>query len=142
MALPPDLLAAYQATLYTVETGRGTLGVRIGERSTAIDRLLTERGARAGVFVTAWNPLSRPTDRKINETANRQLEAALSAAGLAFLPHVGRGDDPHWPPEHGFFVLDPPDPAALGRRWRQNAVVVIERGGPARLVETVPPDAP
>ena len=142
MALPPDLLAAYQATLYTVETEAGALGVRIGARSPAIDRLLAKHGARGGVFVTAWNPLSRPTGRNANEAANRALEMELEAAGLAFLPHIGRGDDPSWPPEHGFFVFDPPDPAALGRRWRQNAVVVIERGGLARLVETVPPVAP
>lgn len=146
MALPPDLLAVYQATLYTVETEAGALGVRIGARSPAIDRLLSERGARSGVFITAWNPLSRLVGSEANEAANRALGAALTAAGLAFLPHIGLpdirpGDNPGWPPEHGFFVLDPPDPIALGRHWRQNAVVVIERNGPARLVETAPPDA-
>lgn len=147
MALPPDLLAAYRATLYTVVTDTGEIGVRIGETSPAIDRLLAERGAGSGVFVTAWNPLSQPTGREINEAANRRLATALTAAGLAFLPHVGLpdtrpGDAPRWPPEHGFFVFDPPDPVALGRCWRQNAVVVIERGRPARLVETIPPTSP
>ena len=53
------------------------------------------------------------------------------------LPHRGVGDDPAWPAEEGWFVLDLDEPAAraLAEAHEQNAVVRIEPGMPARLVE-------
>jgi hypothetical protein len=54
------------------------------------------------------------------------------------LPHIGVGYDPEWEPEHGFFAIDLAEPEAvdLAAKYEQNAIVIAEKGRPARLVVT------
>jgi hypothetical protein len=133
-----DLEAAYRATRYQVIDRDQSLTACIGSRSPALDALLAREGVTVGVFVTAWNPESRPTPEPENRRAAARLAAEVAALGLHALPHRGEGDDPGWPPEEGLFVLGlaEADAVALAERYRQNAVVVVERGEPARLVTT------
>ena len=131
------LLAAYRATRYIVRDAGAEIAVRIGERSPALDALLAAHGAERGVFITAWNPGSRPQPRAANAAAAARMEAALAAAGRRWLPHEGRGEAGGWS-EEGFFLLDMPAEAALDLavRFGQNAVVEARRGAPARLLLT------
>ena len=94
--------------------------------------------ARSGAFVTGWNPRSRPASAAENEAAAAALTDEIRARGLRALPHLGVGDDPAWPPEEGWFVLDLDETAArtLAAAHEQNALVWVERGAPPRLVET------
>ncbi|AWB93844.1 DUF3293 domain-containing protein [Aeromicrobium chenweiae] len=135
-----DLMREYERTRYVVlddlGTARATVG--IGETSAEIDAVLADYGSAGGVFITAWNPRSEPLDQDSNDEANDRMEADLSEIGCVILPHIGVGYDPEWEPEHGFFALDLGEREAveLATAYGQNAIVVIERGGPARLVIT------
>jgi hypothetical protein len=133
-----DLLAAYRRTRYTVLASDGSIvaAARIGEASADVDAVLADHGATTGVFVTAWNPRSEPHDDTVNDAAQARLEAELSASGVMTLPHAGIGDDPAWAPEQGVLALDLPeaDAVRIATAYGQNAVVLVERGRPARLV--------
>ncbi|HEV7368188.1 DUF3293 domain-containing protein [Arenibaculum sp.] len=136
--LDDDLLAAYRATAYVVPRQGGDVVVRIDEASPGLDRLLAALGARTAVFVTAWNPLSRPRPRAENEAAAARLAAEAAAHGWRSLPQEGRGDDGTWPPEPGLLLLDldRAQAVALAERHGQNAVVWCEASAPARLLLT------
>jgi len=135
-----ELVAAYRSTRYTVldAVGEVVAEARVDEPSPAIDAVLEQHGATSGVFVTAWNPRSEPTADDVNAVAHARLADDVDALGLDALPHAGIGTDAAWHPEHGLLVLDLPEPEAidLATSYGQNAIVVVERGRPARLVLT------
>jgi hypothetical protein len=135
-----ELLREYNRTRYLVvdDLGVGRASVGIGETSADIDAILAHYGAASGVFITAWNPRSVPLDQDSNDEANDLLEADLDEAGSVILPHIGVGYDPEWEPEHGFFALDllEADAIELATAYGQNAIVIADRGQPARLVLT------
>jgi hypothetical protein len=132
------LRAAYATTDYQVWDGERWLAARLGQAAPGIERLLHRLQARRGTFVTAWNPRSEPASEAENAAAAAAMAAEIAAHGWRALPHRGVGDDPAWPPEEGWFVLDPDDVAilTLAEAYGQNAVVRIERGRPADLIET------
>jgi hypothetical protein len=99
---------------------------------------LVRLGARSGSFVTAWNPRSEAASPAENAAAAEALTADIAARGWRCLPHRGVGDDPAWPAEEGWFLLDLDEATVtdLATAYGQNAYVRIERGSVARLVET------
>ena len=60
------LFDAYVATDDVALDHRGETTIRVGRRSTAVDRLLSRHGARTAVFVTAWNPFGKNVGRITN----------------------------------------------------------------------------
>lgn len=100
--------------------------------------MLDRLNARSGSFVTAWNPRSAPATAAENAAAAATMAAEIEACGWRALPHRGVGDDPAWPAEEGWFVLDLDEATAqaLAHAYGQNAIVRIEPGRPARLIET------
>jgi hypothetical protein len=131
------LLAFYALTRYVAWEGRCAHVATIGQHCRSLERLL-ERHGDTGVFITAWNPGSRPAPPAANRAAQRRLEAELGTLGVTWFPHAGIGPDRAWPPEIGAFVLGLPAPAALAlaEAYGQNAVVMLERGCPAELRPT------
>ena len=132
--LTEALRRAYAATSYTVRADGRILTARLDQQSPEIDALLAAHGAAQGVFIVAWNPGSKRRDEAANRAAHAELVRELRQRGLAWLPHVGRGDD-GWQ-EEGCFVLDLNDADAdgLARRFGQNGVVRIARGAAAELL--------
>jgi hypothetical protein len=132
MALPPDLLAAYLATRYHLRRDPG-VDFFIGRRSEELAQLLASANATTAAFLSAWNPASRPTDRAENDARNRQLLDDIAALGLEAI--AGEGIGPTGWREESFFVagLGLEQARALARRYRQNAIVFVERDGSARL---------
>lgn len=132
--LTEALRRAYGATGYAVEADGKPLTARLEQPAPEIDNLLARHGARQGVFIVAWNPGSAKQDEARNRAAHAELVRVLAERKLAWLPHVGQGDD-GWR-EEGCFVLDLDDGAARGLalRFGQTAVVRIARGGPATLL--------
>lgn len=124
----PGLLAAYRRTAYEAEGGAVA---RIGSRSAAVDALLRRLGdARQGAFVTAWNPYSRRMPRGWNE----RMQARLRQAARRLPRTEGWGRGHGWAEHTLLLAADPRRAAVLARRFRQNAIVAVRRGGPARLV--------
>jgi hypothetical protein len=73
-----------------------------------------------------------------NAAASAALTAEIATRGWRALPHRGVGDDPVWPAEEGWFLIDLDEATVrdLATSYGQNALVRIERGSLARLVET------
>lgn len=120
------LLRVYRLTRYEA----GGAEVRIGRRAPALDRLLRRYRARWGVLVTAWNPLSR---RK-PDGWNRRMQQRLLARLRRDCTGVASGELGRWREEHVLVVGDPRRGLMLARRFRQRGIVVVSRGGEARLV--------
>jgi hypothetical protein len=130
------LLEAYRRTAFTAETPQGTLVLRIGETSTALDDLLADNHGTTWAYVTAWNPGSIARSAEDNTKAQKELAAFVTTAGFPFYAGEGVGDDGDWPPEPSLLILGISRTAAidLGRRFGQVAIVYGERGAPAELV--------
>jgi hypothetical protein len=132
----PDLLAAYVQTTYWVSSQPQPIGLRIGQKSALLARLLAARQVSQWAFVTAWNPRSQLRSDWYNIGRENALLREVCRRGLQWLPGLAAGDGSDWPAEPAMLVLGMSRPEArrLGRRFRQNAVVVGERGGVAQLV--------
>lgn len=124
--MAPRLLRAYRATSYIAETAVA----RIGRRSAGVDALLTRMGARTGVFVTAWNPLSHSTPTGRNHRMQRCLSQRLRRS--VHLP--AEGSLHRWHEAHLFVAANPRPMLRLARVFRQRGVVVVARRQAARLV--------
>jgi hypothetical protein len=137
--MDPDLIAAYRATDYRIDASPPVVA-RIGDASAPVDALLRAQGVTTAVFITAFNPVSRPTDAAENARAQARLLAVLNAGGHAFLPGLGIGRVGDWPPEPSVLALGVTraEAEALGRAYRQNAVVWIEAGRAPELLLTAP----
>ncbi|MFC7474470.1 DUF3293 domain-containing protein [Dankookia sp. GCM10030260] len=120
------LQAAYRRSAYEAA---GAVA-RIGRRSRDVDALLRRLGARQGGFVGAWNPLSRRMPRGWND----RMLARLRLAARRLPQAEGSGGDRRWRERHLLLAGDPRRLAALGRRFRQAAIVIVRQGAPARLV--------
>lgn len=130
------LVSAYRATDYVTHDNGRIVVIEIGRHSLAADRLLVEMRAASGAFITAWNPFGKALSVRANKHWNRELKRHLSVRGLAFVEGEGRGRTGEWPPEPSVFVfgISRIKAAAIGRRYRQNAIVHVPLGRPAELV--------
>jgi hypothetical protein len=122
----PRLLRAWRATDYVV----GTVLVRIGRRSAAMDALLARIGARTGVFVTAWNPLARAMPAGWNPRMQRHLTERLRR----YVSLQAGGSLRRWHEAHLLVAADQQPIVRLARLFRQRGVVLVARRRPARLV--------
>jgi hypothetical protein len=85
MTLSARLFNAYRKTSYTA----GKVEVWIGRRSPAMDQLLATHNARAGVFVTAWNPLSRRMPPGWNRRMQERLAHLIhGVSGASMAPPI------------------------------------------------------
>jgi hypothetical protein len=132
------LLDAYHTTRYVAYDGDAAIACVVGAPQPAMAALLARRGAAGGVFITAWNPRSKPLSPAENEAAHRWLAAEIAARGLVALPHRGFGADPAWQPEEGLLVLglDTAEALALAEARGQNAIAAVDAAGAARVVPT------
>ena len=105
---------------------------RIGERSAGVDALLASLDAPEGAFVTAWNPMSRPMPWGWNDRMGQRLREA--ARRLRHAEGWGRAQGGGWAEQPLFIAADARRIAVLARRFRQNAIMVVRRGQPGRLV--------
>ena len=130
------LVSAYKATEYVAHGDCWVVVIQVGHHSLVVDGLLVRMRARNGTFITAWNPFSKDLGFEANEHWDRELKRFLSVRGFAFVEGEGRGRTGEWPPEPSIlaFGISRTEASAIGRRYRQNAVVYVRRGRPAELV--------
>ena len=127
---------AYLATDYTVQIDRKDFVLRPNERSPAVDRALSRFKARGAAFITAFNPYSRIRGKAANLAAHAALVASVRRGGKRFIEGYGRGHDKQWPVEKSVLVfgVTRTAAAALGRQFRQNAIVYVSFHRPAELI--------
>jgi hypothetical protein len=134
-ALDPHLLEAYWRTDYRVIASEPII-MRLGTRSAAMDGLLTTQDARFALFVTAWNPGSRPLSVLENAARQAEMIRGLQIRNARWLDAVGADETGEWPAEESVFILDATVLMAdrLMTEWDQNAAVWVEHGKPPALV--------
>jgi hypothetical protein len=117
------LRRAYEATAYGVRWRGRDLVLRIGARPPS----LPWGSARLAWFLTASNPRSRLYSAAANCRAGRRLVRVVRCQGWRALPVLAGGDAGDWPEEAGLLVIGPAAraAAALGRRFRQNAILHV-----------------
>jgi hypothetical protein len=116
---------AYLATSY-IACG---VTVHVGRRA---DRLLRLIGARQACFLGADNPRSRRMPPGWNRRARLRLAAPLRRIQTWPATGTWRG----WSEAHTLAALPAARARVLARRFRQNAIVVLRQGAPARLLWT------
>lgn len=124
--MPPRLLRAWRTTDYRVDT----VAVRIGRRSAPMDALLARIGARSGVLLTAWNPLSRVMPAGWNHLMQRRLSERLRR----YISVRAAGSLRQWHEAHLLVAGDKRPLLRLARLFRQRGVVLVARHQTARLV--------
>jgi Protein of unknown function (DUF3293) len=122
----PQLLRAYVETRYVA----GPAVARVGRRCESMDALLARLGIRQAIFVTAWNPLSR----RMASGWNRRMQQRLAGRLRRFRMMPADGAWRGWHEAHLLVAADPRVVVVLARRFRQRAVVVVQRGRAARLL--------
>lgn len=134
----PKLLSAYQQTSYVALDGKRTATARIMADPKEIDSLLEKRGAAEIVFVTAWNPKSKPASQAANDAAHARLIDILEDEDLDYVPAELRPATKDWPVEKGVAIFDlaPFDALQLAEMLGQYAIVWQGQGQPAQLLFT------
>jgi ribose 1,5-bisphosphokinase PhnN len=139
--LDERLIEAYRATDYVLFVGDGPMPsgkdvtLNIGRRNPDFDAVLDRRGATTAVVVTAYNPRSIVLADAENRARHAQLTAWLEARGYDYALGEGRDPTGAWKAELECVVFGIPVEAGLeiARRFDQNAIVFIERGGVPEL---------
>ena len=110
--------------------------LRVGEPNAELDALMEAAGATTAAFVTAANPRGKRRREDENAIAFDSLNAFLNEARHRRRAGEGRDPQGRWPAEPSLLVLGIPraKAKALGRRFGQNAIVFIEKGGAPELV--------
>ena len=133
-ALPAELVAAYEATLYEVFGERPAV-LSVADAAGAHDQWLARNDSHTAVVITAWNPFSRSLDAAANEEANALLRAAIESQNLRCVAARGRHPSGQWS-EESLCAFDVPDP--LLDEWlieyRQNAAIRVRLGEQPLLV--------
>jgi Protein of unknown function (DUF3293) len=119
-------LSAYRNTHYEA----GGVAITIGRRAAAMDRLLASYGAREAAFITAYNPFSHLMPSGWNRRMQAHLARALRRQPI--LP--AEGSWRRWSESHVLAIGDVRQAWRLGRVFRQNAIVIVRVGRPARLL--------
>jgi hypothetical protein len=108
--------------------------IRIGRRSADMDAVLCRLHARSACLLGADNPGSRRMPAGWNVRARARLHASLRRVPTRAAIGAWRG----WSEAHLLAALPLARGRVLARRFRQNAIVVLRRGAPARLVDLRP----
>jgi N-formylglutamate deformylase len=134
IAIGDELLAAYRATLYDVETAAGWMTLRVGQVPPKAFWAAVAPHRRVAV-VSACNPFSVATPAPENERQQARLVAVLEESGRSWCPALGRDPSGVWQAEQSVAVFDASDVQldAWMLAFGQNAVVVANAAGPLEL---------
>jgi hypothetical protein len=127
-----EMIKAYTETDFIVY--EPAIVIKVGQVNSRLDELLIQYNKTSWAYITAWNPYSAPTDKNINEERNHQLRNDISQ--YKFFDGEGVGTDPSWESEKSFLILgiDRADAVRIGKKYRQNAIVVGEIHQKAELL--------
>jgi hypothetical protein len=137
-----DLQSAYLNTDYKVLLDMGEhLMLRPGEISDAADSLLDRWDVRCGAFLTPENPGSELLSDEENYERCVAFERVLVSLQYRWLHGTGVSRDGSWPGENSYFIpgMEEHEALRLACAFGQHAIIVYDRGTPARLVWGQPP---
>jgi hypothetical protein len=135
--LDERLIAAYRATDYVLFVGDGPdVTLNIGKHNRDFDRELDRRHADTAVVITAYNPRSVVLSDTENRARHVELTALLDASGHDYALGEGRDPTGAWKAELEcvVFGIRVETGLELARRFAQNAIVFVSKGGAPELV--------
>ena len=126
-----ELAATYAAADYCVLLDGETLPLRVGHAAPDLEAYWP---AQRYLFLTAWNPASKPHSETANETADALLVARLDETGASRHPAWAEDPDGDWR-EPGWLIanLDHDHCIRLAQAFGQAGVLTWEHGQPVRL---------
>lgn len=121
-----NVVRAYRNTRYGVDAAT-PFAVYVGQASGPLQCLMAQHHCHSAAYITACNPTGRCLADGQNARRQATLANFLRRSGYEFLQGQGQGQgaNTHWTAEPSFLVLGMPLQAAkaVGRRWRQNAIL-------------------
>lgn len=122
----------FRATGYSCRLGE----LRVGRRSSWLDRWLAEVGCKRWIWVTADNPGVELHGRDVNAAAQERLLRWLVAMDVEALPMTATADAGDWPAEHGYLCCGMSMKLGrdIGRHFGQAAVLAGKQKGRVRLI--------
>ena len=142
LAIPEDLLIAYQNTDYIVHAAP-EFTLHISKYSAPFLKLANLQKCKSAVFITAHNPYSNIKSPKQNQAAQDQLRAQAIQNGWKYFEGVGQSKDQSWK-EDSLFIFGLNRKRALdlcGQHHQQAVVWVDERAIPELIFSTVSPNS-
>ena len=133
--LSKTMINAYNTAHYRV-TGPPEFTLRIWKISPELAALYGEHGVKSAMYLTAYNPYSRKTDRNLNIRAHKHLKNDLTQMKLPFFEGMGGDPSGHWKAEPSFLVLGVTLETAkeMAGKYKQNAVVWVDSDAAPQLI--------
>ena len=132
--IDPILRAAYRATHYVTALPSGEVLIEVGQRAPAVSSWLAGLGLHSAIFLSAWNPMSKPLSPEVNAIRHADLLSMVRNGPFPFLGAVGRSPDGSWS-ETSLLIAGVP--LSEANRWarvfEQAGYVWIDRDEPASL---------
>jgi hypothetical protein len=134
--VPSEKLTAYLATNYCLGYNPEEVVLNIGKHCTSLAELFTEHRVACGAFITAYNPEGTQQSAEANSRDHAALLAQVAALGHAFIEGEGADATGEWPAERSVFAygMDKASACAVGRQFRQDAIVWVGRDAVPQLV--------
>jgi hypothetical protein len=121
-----ELLKAYRQALYFVETPKGQILLKVGERSPDLIDLIQQQNCDNWAYITAANPKSEILSEEENRLRNTELETLLSKDRYAFFKGVAKSPEDSFPAENSFLVfgISEKEAVKLAEKFNQAALLL------------------
>ncbi len=135
-SLDATLIAAYRATHYRVTGTYPSFLLRADEASPGLAACHRSHAVECSAFLTAWNPLSLPTEHDENRAAQARLKAQLRELGCTLIAALGVDPTGQWEGEESVLALGLPRHAAttIARKFHQNGLLWADADAVPKLV--------
>ena len=135
-AVPLAKRSAYLRTQYRLGFGPDSVVLEIDSHSGRLAAQFAEYGVTCGAFITAYNPEGTQQSAEANSRDHAALLAQVAALGHAFIEGEGADATGEWPAERSVFAygMDKASACAVGRQFRQDAIVWVGRDAVPQLV--------
>ena len=134
-AIPVATIDAYLATDYQVNTVERFV-LNVGRPSPELARWFQTNKEDQAAFITAWNPLGKPTSDTTNRIAEQKLIVEIQARNLPYLQGEGKDPSGRWPSEPSLLVFGISLESAkeLVERFRQDGFIYVGSDATPQLI--------
>lgn len=134
--IPDTIVSAFRAARYLVFAPAGTIALRIGQHSPALQALMEAQGCASTVILTAHNPGARQAGIAANRRAQSALLQDASALGLPCFYGRNLARDGNGPTEPTVAILGAlqQQGCGLAKRYGQLAFVFSKEDAIPELV--------
>ncbi len=133
-----NLFEAYLQTDYIISDETVDLTLRVNEKNSELDSLLTKYQTNSATFLTAYNPYSKPLSQVENEKRQETLVSILKEKGYTLLKGFGQSRTGNWQLEPSVMIIGINFQTALelARQFEQNAFIFLEKSKSPKLIRS------